>query len=413
MNGGATIIDFLENALEQSAGDLVEIASVNPAVLLARRESFFAALETSWSNQDLMSLAPAEPDQLRPIYARGLLSRHGVLSSYYADSPAHAAAAREVKALLLYAHGTVVVNPLAPWFSVADTAIVREGRPAGLAFVRAIQTLAELADLVRAGTVSVLDPPVIEVDDSVDVEAALRGHGGEQFLRAAGWDQWEAHGRSRDMLGQLLALAIVDPDDRASALAASPDLEGAAICDLVTKVVEALQPGRELPTEHARLASLMQLSLPGVDQLAATDMSTVRRDNRFMTFRDDMRAALVHADRALEAGDLVAARNEVQEHMAARAAELTQSRASTRFWSATASGVIGWSVGAAINGLEGWKAALLSVVARGAYDAAKTRPGAGQSALLQHYVALSQAASSDAGGSPAERIRAWRQSSRG
>ncbi len=410
MTGQATIIDFLENALEGSAEELLVLAEERPGVLLARRDAFWGTWETSWRPLALSELPRAASDELRPMYARGLLSTSGVLSSYYVDDTAHAAAAREVKALLLYAHGTVVVNPLSPWFSVGDAGPVAEGRPDGMSFVRALQSLLELAELVRAGTVQVVEPPPVTWRSDVDLEAALRAHGGSTMLAAAGWDQWEAHGRTKDALARLLALALLDPEDRAGALAVRAEEQDTVLVDLVRHVATHLDPGLALPAEQARLTALMRLSLPGVDGLRPADMTLVREDDHFIRFRNDMRLALAAADDALAGGDLTTARNDVVEHMTARAAELRGAKVTTRFWGATSSALVGWGVGAAVGGLAGWKAALLGLLTRGIYDTAQSRPSRGEAALLQHYVALSEPQAPLPLSSGAARIRAWRES---
>lgn len=406
----ATIVDFVENALGCSSREVRRLAAERPGDLLARRESLYATMETSWLSVGIDDLPAAAENELRPIYGRGLLTGGGPLSSYYGDSPEHAASTREIKALLLYAHSTVVLNPLLPWFDVDDAGLVSEGRPDGMAFVRALETLVDLAPLIRDGTVLIAEPPEVVWLEGVDVAGGLAEVGREARQSGQHWDQWDAFARAKDTLMRLVAYGALDPQDHGRAIAVSPDDDGAALSEFVRTLAAYLEPERTLPTENARLAALMELSLPGVDGLTAGEMVDVRLDDKFLTFRTDMRAALTEAGQSLHHGEIESARADVAEHMAARAAELRTAPARTRLWHATSSGAIGWAVGASLTSLAGWKAALLGLVTRSAYDTARDRPSAASRALLQHYVALARSPSSAPPGDAASSIRAWRRS---
>lgn len=405
-----TIVDFVENALGASATELLDLASDRPTVLVDERESFYAAMETTWAPTELGAVAPAEGAELRPIYGRGLLTVQGALSSYYENTPQHAALAREIKALLLYAHATVVLNPLSPWFAIEQKRVVTESRPDGLHFVRAVRAIAELAPLIRAGTVVIAEPPEMAWRNDIDVRDALARVAREtskQNDRPA--DQWNTYAEAQDTFMRLLACSTIDPADQGSGLAVALGEDGSALSDFIRLIAASMAPGQQLPSEDARLASLMELSLPGVDGLTPREMLDVRHDNKFLTFRSDMRAALAEADISLRNGELESARREVREHMLARAAELAQARARTKLWNATSTGAIGWAVGASLTSLAGWKSALLSLVARSAYDTARARPSHASRALLQHYVALSRDAAEQTSPNAVASIRAWRR----
>lgn len=406
----ATLVDFVENSFGESCETLGRLASERPGALLAQREAFYASMETTWVATGLDDVPPAASAELRPIYGRGLLSLQGTLSSYYQDAPDHSAMTREIKALLLYAHSTVVLNPLSPWFDLEDKALVTERRPDGLEFVRAVQTVAELAPLVRQGSVLIVEPPEVTWRTDVDVDAAL-AHVGRTSWRSEGrsWDQWDAFARAKDTLLRLLAYGALDPADCGDAIALSPSDTGGSLSEFIRVLAEHVDPDCPLPTEDARLAALLQLSLPDVDGLRPRDMVDVRFDDKFSAFRSDMRAALTEADQSLRQGELDVARRDVREHMAARAAELTQTKAKTRFWHAASSGVVGWSVGASLTSLAGWKSALLGLLARSAYDTAQARPSRQSRALLQHYVCLAQDHSQPKPQGGVASIRAWRQ----
>lgn len=405
-----TFVDFVENALGVSATELLDLASDRPTVLLSQRESLYAALETTWAPTELSTVPPAEDAELRPIYGRGLLTVQGALSSYYENTPQHAAMAREIKALLLYAHTTVVLNPLSPWFAIEQERVVTEARPDGLQFVRALHAIAELSPLISAGTVVIAEPPEMIWRNDVDVRDAL-AHVALETSRQSDRpvDQWNSYAEAQDTFLRLLASSTIDPADQGSGLAVAPGDDGSALSDFIRLMASGMAPGQLLPSEDARLASLMELSLPGVDGLTPREMLDVRHDNKFLTFRSDMRAALAEADLSLRNGELESARREVREHMAARAAELSQARARTRLWNATSAGAIGWTVGASLTSLAGWKSALLSLVARSAYDTARARPSHASRALLQHYVTLSRDAAEQTSPNAVASIRAWRR----
>jgi len=405
--------DFVENALEVSLDEIAFLAKNDPGYLLAKRDSLYSAMESSWVATTADELPSTPASELRPIYGKGLITERGRLSSYYKDSTDHSRMGREIKALLLYAHSTIAMNPLAPWFKVAHDSLLNGQPPGGMEFISALVAISELSDLIRNGTVVVIDPPAVNWNEGIDIRRAISKAAAEGYRPGRGGiglDQWDQYAATQDALIRMMVYSSVDPHDKQSAFCASPALEGDGLVGLIRALSDAINPGAALPADQARLEALMRLSLPGVDELRPKDMMLVRTDTKFATFRTDIRTGLAAIDEALKGGDLRSARRDIAEFMASRAEALKSSPARTRFWSATSGDALSFAVGGVLTALAGWKAALLGLLAKGAYEAVRTAPLATSSALRQHYVALSRFDDTPQSvTSTADLIRSWRQ----
>lgn len=407
--------DFIENALSIPLRDVLQLGSERPGELIAHRDAFYGAMQDSWVARTADDLPESGLGELHPLYGKGLISSTGTLSSRYEDNSAGTRSTKELKALLLYAHGVVLLNPLSPWFGLRDGILASEGRPDGIAFVRALVAVAEVAELVRAGTVVVIDPPAIAWREGLNLRNALAdavitakdNAPDAASKRQDQWDEWE---QAQDAITRLLLYAAAGSDDGPSALTASGTLEGDGLDRLVRAVTAALAPGAELPQEHTYLHSLMRLSLPGVDGLPLADMRRVRDDDHFATFRSDVRTALSWSQGDVESSDLAVRQLEVAEFMGARARALNAKSVGGRFWDSTAGSLVSFSAGAAIGSASGWKATLLGMFASGVVNAARKAPTPTDRALRQHYVALSQAPGAVAHTelSASETIARWR-----
>ncbi len=413
----AYLPDFVENALGASSAELLRLASERPGQLLAQRDNFYASMESSWSGTTADALPKADTSELRPAYGRGLMSSYGSISSHYADSPQQGRIAREVKALLLYAHSTIVVNPLAPWFEMRQGRIYNGRTPNGWDFIRAITAIAELEPLIRDGTILIIDPPEIAWDEDLDLGEAIGTAAlALDYMELTGVqrrgtiDEFDQYAATEDALIRLMAYSAIDPHDSLVDFCASPELEGQRIGRLLEAVADALDVRLKLPADQARLAAIMQLSLPGVDSLRPSDMATIRSEDKFLSFRRDMRTALTEVDASLRHGDLLAARRDISEFMRARALELKASSARSRFWKTASSGAINLGVGVALTALADWKAAAIQLLARSVYETVRDRSTQANKALRRHYLALSQSGDSVSNdGGAAGKIHAWQR----
>lgn len=413
--GGVTLPDFVENSLGVSLDEIIVLAKEDPHYLIAKRDSFYGLMENSWAATTADELPSVPAHDLRPIYGKGLITQRGKLSSYYSDSADHSRTGREVKALLLYAHSTIVMNPLAPWFEVVAGSLRNSEPPNGMGFIGALIAVSEIGDLIRDGTVAVIDPPAIswnenlKIDDAISKAATRRYH---RHNKGRQLDQWDQYAATQDALIRMMVYSSVDPNDRQGGFCANSTLEGNGYATIIRALAETINPDLPLPSDEARLEALMHLSLPGVDDLHPKDMILVRSDSKFAAFRADVRVALSAVDAALDQGDLRSARRDVAEFMAARAEELKASPARTRFWNATSGDALSFAIGGALTALAGWKAALLGLLAKGLYETVRDT-SAPLAALRQHYVAMSrtdETPTSETTG--ADLIRSWRKGSR-
>ena len=418
MSGGElrlSLPDFLQNVFSAPINEILTTAQSMPGRILARREHFFEEMSRSWVMNAASDLPVAPDAELRPLYGRGLVTSGGRMSSYYANSAKRGRIGREVKALLLYADSIVVINPLAPWVEVASGHLKTSPPPAGNEFLDALVAVCELAELIRSNVVLVADPPEVVWNEELNISAALaRFVANRTESDPPMIDQMDQYTLAQDALLRLLTYSAFDPSDESGSFSSGSLLEGDGISRLIGALSADLDPSRPLPTEAARLRSILQLSLPGVDGLETVDMIAVRSEAKFVTFRSDMRTALGASNDFSSETERIVARRDITEFMAARAEELKSSAIKRRFWDATSGAAIGMAVGASVTPLDNWKAALIGLLARGLFDTVRTAPATAAGALRRHYVALSQNEMTTAPEvSPAKRIAQWRQKNRG
>jgi hypothetical protein len=411
-----TFVDFLENSFGLSAVDILALAQNNPDEISRRRQEILETLKVSWEPASLGDRSDRSNQELRPIYARGLIGPEGVLSSYYHENKLHSKASREVKALLLYAHGVTVVNPVLRSFSISgdsfNARFQSDRDPSADDFVTGVRLVTELADLVRDDVVDLIDPPPFPADQGIDIQEAIAAIARDWSKLGNGMlDQWNQVHLARETLYRMLMLSGLDPLDQGGGFATSQPLAGNHLDSLLSRLSQSvLGRALSLPSaEHTRLESLFKLSMPGVDKISLKDIKDIRHDHDdvFDEFRVAMKTALSHAQESIGTSDFSTARAEVAEFMQAKANELKRRKLLVRFLDMSTSDGIKWVIGSALTSLVDWKAALLGILGTTSYEMVRSRRSKGVGALLQHYVGLSQLPAEYGKRSPVDMINSY------
>ncbi|MFE0456374.1 hypothetical protein ACFW2D_34835 [Streptomyces sp. NPDC058914] len=282
---------------------------------------------------------------------------------------------RELKASLCYAHDVIFEDPfddehhaLVAMKAITETFPDKVMKPAlepGL-FVRTVRALADLAPLVRAGTVMFIPRQLTADPQSIAVAgSSYAGMGGEI---------------SRKELAERTVRAWLLSGGRAVPLFASAD-EEAAFRDAAA-LLAPLLPEQEKGFMH-RLAAL---ALPNCGQLDTRHMLEIREEPLFTSFRARQRQALAFVGDGEDTDALRLYREEM------RAAADETNRLSSRGLMAkfTVPKALGWLTGSMIMQPPSWTAALAALGAITAHSAAEAwyERDSGTRALHHHYATL-------------------------
>jgi hypothetical protein len=283
---------------------------------------------------------------------------------------------RELKGPLCYAHDLVLEDPfddehhalrIIDEIRKYDPEV--EARPApepGL-FVRTLEAIADLAPLIRAGTITFL-PRQLTADPRSVMEngSSTGGLGGET---------------SRRELAERTLRAWLLTGGRAVPLFASVGEEQAF--NDAAGVLSGLTPTAESSTLH-RLAAL---ALPMSGRLEVRRMLEIRQEEVFSRFRVRQRDALL----AVGDGHDARARQTYREEMRAAADEVSRGTRRGVFAKLTMPKALGWLTGAMILEPDGWKAALAAlgaITSESVIEAWHDRDQRAQRALYHHYATL-------------------------
>ncbi|MEE1752870.1 hypothetical protein [Streptomyces sp. SP18CS02] len=282
---------------------------------------------------------------------------------------------RELKAPLCYAHDVIFEDP----FDDEHHALVQmrviqrefpdtDMRPAlePDLFVRTVRALADLAPLIRAGTVMFVPRQLTAAPRSVAVAgSSIAGMGGEV---------------SRKELAERTVRAWLLTGGRAVPLFASAD-EEAAFRDSAA-LLAPLLPERE----GGFMRRLAALALPNSGRLDIRHMLEIREESLFQQFRTRQRAALA----AVGDGEDATALRLYREEMRAAAADTNRRSGSGLMAKFTVPKAVGWLTGAMIlqpGSGQAALAALGAITTHSAMEAWQERDK-GARALHHHYATL-------------------------
>jgi hypothetical protein len=398
------LIDFLENALECGVGEIQEIIRVRPDELLQRRMEMLGLLEDTWVGVPLSDQRQAEKiGEIWPVLPRNApdvisLARTRATSDarFGTSNRAADASKRDIQSLLLYAHGVHLPNPLRLAGRVEDD--TRE-------FLRAISQICTLAPLISNGVVRVFEPspaPKLNLkaaqakaldDLGAHIGLALMSYEGNRQMHQ-GLLRMAADVLLDRAIEHLTDLAVRKEQDHGSLLLPTP-YDGAAmnaLLGVLAKEGETPSGGMDKDSHQIRLSQLAQLELPGLENLDAQDMVSIREDESFGVFRTDMTAALLDADQDVSEGRLDIARRIVGEHMDAGIARLNAGTRRGVLGDAMIGATVEWGLGSALAAsLAGLRGLVASLLSQTVASATRKWPTDGERALRAHYVELGTA----------------------
>ncbi|MEU7826691.1 hypothetical protein [Catellatospora sp. NPDC049133] len=137
--------------------------------------------------------------------------------------------------------------------------------------------------------------------------------------------------------------------------------------------------------ESRFIRRLAGLALPASDGIDIRHMVEVRHEEVFARFRSRQRTALA----VVGDGNDAHARRMYRQEMQAAAEEVDQLSSRSLLAKFTVPMAVGWTTGAIVVGVAGWKAALAALVANSVMDAGNGRERHAQRALHHHYATLS------------------------
>lgn len=287
-------------------------------------------------------------------------------------SPDH----RELKAPLCYAHDVVLEDPfddehhpleMIRWVRQRFPHVVASPAPEPGLFVRTVEALADLAPLIRAGTLIFIPRQLTANPVSVRTAgSSIGGMGGEashQELAERTLRAWLLTG------GRAVPLF--------SSLAEEAKFRDAAglLAPLVSDV------------EGEFLRRLTLLALPASRRLEIRRMLEIRHEEAFTRFRTRQRAALA----AVGDGQDVAARRMFREEMKAAAEEANLRSRRSVLAKFSVPKATGWLTGAMIVAPMGWRSALAALgvlTVEAVVEAWQDRDRRAQRTLHHHYATL-------------------------
>jgi hypothetical protein len=393
-----TIVDFVENAFGASVADVGTLLRTHPDEALRRQEEITGLFHDTWRGPTLEEnratekgeLWPRLPDMVTDVLAIADMRVNESLR-YGRAGAGSEAVARELQALLLYAHGLHVPSPLAR----------RRGEPiTSREFLHAIAQVCSLAPLIRGGVVRVYEPSVPPASPAADVAEALeelKRHIGlalMSFEALDDMDQGRLYEAGAALVDRAARVVLEDESGGAQGTILFPtQYDRAALAALARTLANPNAPTEPSSTDELlRLELLQTLELPGLESLPLTEMVSIRSDDSFGVFRTDITSALRDVDADVRDGRLEAARRVMAEHMDAGVARLNGKTRRGILREVTLRNSVGWGIGAAIAGsvagLQGLIGTLLGGLAVGY---ATEGPSAGRRALRRHYVELGTA----------------------
>jgi hypothetical protein len=398
--GEPTVVDFVENALAASTDEILQRIRTSPEAVLERRDDVLTLVEETWIDPSLSAQRQHEQSgELWPIlprYSPDVLSlarsQARTRARYGASRKAAESSRRDIQSLLLYAHGLHLPDPLTnATLLSSDTS----------EFLRALSQICLLAPLVSAGVVRVFDPgppPALDLPQdrgaALEEMAATIGLALRSYEGMTGMNQGALR-RAADVLIERSLDHLVQFADRSDAehgsVLFSTPYDGPTINAMLHLLADDLgiEGSVRRDTQQLRLDRLVDLRLPGLDDLDLRHMVSIRDDTSFGVFRSDMAAALRDAEGAVKDDELGTARRIVGEHMDAGLAKLTAGTRRGVLGDATLGDAIGWGLGAAVAAsLAGLVGAIALLLGKTASDVARKWPSPGQRALRAHYIEL-------------------------
>lgn len=414
-----TLVDFVENYFGESADALLQDLSRHGASTFADPLDFLSLLEEQRPEGTAPELRAGE---LRPIVSHSLSDiasggiRLDVDEVHAQDVNASSSVALDVRSLLLYAHTVTIADPFASPLRLVGragtTSLISERN--GAAQVRmGVEIICRLAPLIRRDVVFIgppVEPPTPE--DAARAEATLRElipRIAAKLVRGSSLafsDQSDLFLRCRTIAERFLRqediLQAMSPGTATRLIGSAA--EAAALPDL-----DELRPGIVGRADAWTLSELMRLRLQGAGRIRLADMLSIRDDDAFTVFRDDMASAVASSSGRAADGDMIDQANIIADEMRGAAERLHLETRRSVVLSATLGDGVAWAVGAAIGGtVDGWRGAAIGVAASGATDLLRQGPAQSARAMRRHYVELSKPVESGTRESARARLRRQR-----
>jgi hypothetical protein len=444
-----TIVDFIEDFYGSSVEDVAQSCAHMDSADVGRnlRVDEFVELHASQfeGGVSLHQLDQLEPYATLPVYSRAgayvlhhgrpgspdtgvtttardgtkvsLINPYSVMSTLFAAPGLNDS--KELKGILLYSDGAILVDPFAArrklsnyewedfehrfgerlnpmgyssFYAENHSVATRSFADRPHDFTSTLELIAEIAPLIRTGSVAVASIPARDSIYWGDEAQLLYCLGEAYFVRSDGRPQ---RFRESELVAYILLerakdqiLAMATLGDAGTPFAAG-DLDLVAIDLLLEEQVrlgalELNAPQRS--SEDARLTAVARLQLPGVDAITARDMVRVRDEDLFARFRSDVRDALSFSD---EEERIDVAAQMFSEEMRAAASRLESLGNRAILARATGGDAVSWAVGMLAGwSIDGWRGALAGLAAKGVYEVRRgSSPGV--RALHRHYLALS------------------------
>jgi hypothetical protein len=414
-----TMVDFVENYFGVSADALLQDLSRHGAAIVPDPLDFLSLLE----EQRPEGFAPElRAGELRPVVSHSIsdIASGGIRLDadevHAQDVNTSSSVALDVRSLLLYAHTVTIADPFASSIRLVGpagtTSLVSERESA--AQVRlGVEIICRLAPLIRGDVVFVgppVEPPTLE--DAARAEATLRELIPRVALKLvrgsflAFSDQSDLFLRCRTIAERFLRqediLQSMAPGNATRLIGSAA--EAAALPDL-----DELRVGGVERTDLWALSELMRLRLQGAGRIRLADMVSIRDDDAFTIFRNDMASAVASSSTRTADGDAIDQANVIADEMRGAAERLHLVTRRSVVLSATLGDAVAWAVGAAIGGtVDGWRGAAIGIAASGATDLVRQGPSRSARAMRRHYVELSKPVESGTRESARDRLRRQR-----
>jgi hypothetical protein len=407
----AELVEFIENVFEASAAEILRKVVLNPGALLAKKSYVLEAQRELWAPKSIAELPQLAPGELRPIFSGTVESVSGPSVSREltpgSASTEEAAKRRrlELQSLLLYAHSIALQNPLSGTIAIESSGpsssqiVIRQHDPSDRDYLVGIYAICDTERLARNQVLHYFDLPPLPDLASTDLHELTADIGRSLFETYAVniFDQRIWFSSALAVVEQAIfqmALAPLAGDRRTASLMLPSDLNSAAFVEVVSAVAQALGKSHPMQSQRSREAEILQqilrLSLPGIERIDLKDVTAIREDDAFSSFRVDMRTATAEASHELERDDIDSARLAVSDYMKSALDRLNIKTNSGILSDVLSGGVVGWAFGSVAAGaIAGWQAAAATLAGRAITEVVRKRPSRSDKALRAHYVALS------------------------
>lgn len=331
--------------------------------------------------------------------------------------------AQELKNLLMYADGAILIDPLSDFGLSSDVdfelALLDVGydylNPTGISammgglqvgatyplaerpedFMDIIRILDEFRDLFENGTVLVIPAPDLS-SIYFGWEPDIRQQIAEKILYLR--TRSHIHHSERKLLSWVLLrraklqLGILAAYGLTSGFFCAGELDRIACEALVDSMISigAIHPNFVLPKEggeQSRLQELLRVQLPGVQRVRTAEMARLRADESMDAFRSTMRLAL---DASAQEDSLAAARRICVEESRRALRNLESTGFGRTLRESVGGDLAGLTMGALAGwSVDGWRGSLGAVVGTALWQSATLRPSPGARSLRHHYTELS------------------------